>query len=495
MMVSKPGNRKLPQIARRWRHLAAIGLGLFGLASCAVNSSTGSMQFVPLMSEAEEARVGAETHPKIIQAYGGVYDNDALGGYVAGVVARIASSSHKRVKYRTTVLDSDVVNAFALPGGYVYVTRGLLALVNDEAELAGVLGHEIGHVEARHSAQRQTAAVGTSLLGAVVGAVVGNDAVSQVLGLGQKGFLASYSRDQEYEADKLGVRALARSGYDPYAQADFLQSMDAEMKLQARRAGSSYQGGTNWFASHPPTPDRVRAARAEAGATGIAPGSGQRNRNSYLRHINGMIYGDSPSQGIVDGKRFVHPTLRFSFSVPRGFQISNSPQAVMVKGPEKTIVKFDGAAKPARQSVEAYLANSWAGNVRIGNLSRFKINGMNAASALARVNNYNARLVVIEYSPTRVYRFLLGTLPQVGGRYDRSLREIYGSFHRISKAQASRVKPLRIRIVKVSAGQSVASLAKRMAFSNYREQRFRVLNGLSANERLRAGERVKLITK
>lgn len=495
MTSSKPGIRKMPMLARSWRHLAVIGLSLFSLAGCAVNSSTGSMQFVPLMSEAEEARVGAETHPKIVKAYDGVYDNDALGGYVAGVVARIAASSDKHVRYRTTVLDSDVVNAFALPGGYVYVTRGLLALVNDEAELAGVLGHEIGHVDARHSAQRQTAAVGTSLLGAVVGAVVGNDVVSQVLGIGQKGFLASYSRDQEYEADKLGVRTLARSGYDPSAQADFLQSMDAEMKLQARLAGSQPGGGTSWFASHPPTPDRVRAARAEARATGIAPGSGRRNRNVFLSHINGMIYGDSPSQGIVDGNRFVHPKLRFSFSVPKGFRIANSSQAVMVTGPEKTIAKFDGATKPAGQPVASYLSNSWARNVRIGNLRRFKLNGMNAASALARVNNYNARLVVIEYSPTRVYRFLLGTLPQVGGRYDKALQSVVESFHTISKAQAARVKPRRVRVVKVRSGQTVASLAKRMAFSSYREQRFRVLNGLGENQTLRSGERVKIVTR
>ena len=493
-MLSRSRKRDLPCAGRCWRHFAAMGLSLVVLASCAVNSPTGSLQFVPLMSEAEEARLGAETHPKIVQAYGGVYKDDELGGYVAGIVARIAASSGKHVTYRTTVLDSDIVNAFALPGGYVYVTRGLLALVNDEAELAGVLGHEIGHVDARHSAQRQTAAVGTSLLGAVIGAVVGNDAVNQVLGLGQKGFLASYSRDQEYEADKLGVQALARSGYDPYAQADFLQSMDAEMKLEARLTGSQ-SGGASWFASHPPTPDRVRAARAEARATGRAPGSGERNRREYLRHINSMTYGDSPSQGIVDGNRFVHPELRFSFEVPRGFKISNSSQAVMIAGPEKTIAKFDGATKSAGQPVDAYLANSWARNVRIGNLRRFQINGMKAASALARVNNYNAKLVVIEYSPERVYRFLLGTLPQVGGRYDEALQRIVGSFHRISKAQAARVKPLRIKVVKVRVGDTVASLATRMSFRDHREQRFRVLNGLEATDGLRAGEEVKIVTR
>ncbi len=134
------------------------------------------------------------------------------------------------------MLDSPVVNAFALPGGYVYVTRGLMALVNDEAELAGVIGHEIGHVAARHSAQRQTAALGTSVLGAVLGAVVGSSAVNQVVGLGGQGFLASYSRDQEYEADMLGVRYLANAGYDPYAAADFLHSMNAQDQLEAKMA-------------------------------------------------------------------------------------------------------------------------------------------------------------------------------------------------------------------------------------------------------------------
>ena len=464
-------------------------------AGCTTNPATGERQLAPLMSAEQEAQAGAEAHPKILEAYGGAYDDPKLGAYVAGVTARIVKATNRPDgPYRVTVLDSPVVNAFALPGGYVYVTRGLMALVNDEAELAGVIGHEIGHVNARHSAQRQTAAIGTSLLGAVLGAVVGSDALNQVVGLGGQGLLASYSRDQEYEADMLGVRYLAKAGYDPYAAADFLQSMGAQEELNARVRNAQYDPSRNdWLASHPATPDRVAAANGHARETGAARAQLQRNRDAYLTAIDGMLYGDDPEQGVVRDREFIHPKLRIAFDAPQGFNITNSAKAVLVEGPEGTVAQFDGAAKASGVEIGQYLTNVWASGVRLSAVERFKVNGMNAATAATKIGKYNGRLVAIEYAPDRVYRFLLGALPQTGSKYDAALQSLVMSFRKISAAEARAVKPLRIDIVTVRSGDTAESLGRRMIFSDHPAERFRVLNGLGNGAQPVPGQRVKLV--
>ena len=485
----------------RWRACTRFGglalAGAVALGACTTNPATGARQVAPLMSPAQEAQAGAEAHPKILKAYGGAYGDEKLGGYVAGITARIvAATNQPNAPYRVTVLDSPVINAFALPGGYVYVTRGLISLANDEAELASVIGHEIGHVAARHSAQRHTAAVGTSILGAVLGAVVGSGAVNQAFGLGGQGFLANYSRDQEYEADMLGVRYLAGAGYDPYAAAEFLGSLGANDALEARLRGVERDGAqTNWLASHPATPARVDAALAHARASGIGPGATARERETFLSAIDGMLYGDDPSQGIVRDRRFIHPDLGFAFEAPPGFVIVNSSSAVMVQGPERSIAKFDMGKKAPGDEIGAYLGGTWASGVRLGAIERFTVNGLKAASAPTVIGDYEARLVAIEFAPDRVSRFILGTLPQASRRYMPGLQQMAMSFRKISAAEAKAVKPLRLRVVTARAGDSAGSLAKRMIYSDHQAERFRVLNGLSSNDQVTAGRRYKIVTE
>ncbi|MBO6633758.1 MAG: M48 family metalloprotease [Parvibaculum sp.] len=474
--------------------LPLVSAGLV-LAACTTNPATGERQIAPLMSSAQEAKAGAEAHPKILKAYGGAYEDEKLGAYVAGVTARIVRATNQPSSpYRVTVLDSPIVNAFALPGGYVYVTRGLMALVNDEAELAGVIGHEIGHVAARHSAQRQTAAIGTSVLGAVLGAVVGSNAVNQVVGLGGQGFLASYSRDQEYEADMLGVRYLANAGYDPYAAADFLNSMNAQDQLESKMAGAAHDASqSNWLSSHPATPERVAAARRHAQEAGAPPAGLTRSRDVYLSAIDGMLYGDDPSEGVVRDRTFIHPVLRFSFEAPPGFTVTNAPSEVAIQGPQRSVAKFDAGRKAAGTEIGQYLANEWAQGIRIGGLERFTVNGMRAATATTKIGDYNARLVAIEFSEDRVYRFLTGTLPQSRQQYDSAMRQMVMSFRKISAAEARAVKPLRIRIVTARAGDNIGTLASRMVHSEFQADRFRVLNGLEPGQRVVAGERFKIV--
>ena len=470
---------------------------MLSVAACTTNPATGQRQVAPLVSVEQEARIGAEAHPKILEAFGGAYPDQELGGYVAEITMRMARVTNAPdAPYRVTLLDSPVVNAMALPGGYVYVTRGLVALANDEAELAGVIGHELGHVAARHAAQRQTAAMGTSVVGAVLGAVIGSQAASQAIALGGRGFLASYSRDQEFESDMLGVRYLAAAGYDPYAAADFLTSLGARDALQARLRNLPHDATrSGWLASHPASAQRVDAARNHARETGAVPGQGARNRDAYLKALDGMLYGDSPAQGVVRDRDFVHPKLGFAFKAPRGFVITNGPAEVLVEGPEKTLAKFNAEAKNPGLDIGRYLTEQWGRGVRLAGLQLFKVNGMNAATATTRIGDYRARLVAIEFAPDRVYRFLTGTLPQTGTRHDAALQELVMSFRRISKAEAAAVRPLRLRIVTVRPGDSAASLGRRMVYADFPAERFRVLNGLAAGEEPRAGTRVKLVTE
>ena len=480
----------------------ALALGVLGgvpvLGGCTTNPATGGQDFTPFMTPAQESQIGAEAHPKILKAYGGAYNDVALGAYVAGVTARIAKNSDQPgIPYTVTVLDTPVVNAFALPGGYVYVTRGLLALANDEAELAGVIGHEIGHVAARHSAQRQSAAIGTSILSTILGAAIGSSSAAQALNLGGQGLLASYTREQEYEADMLGVRYLARAGYDGFAQGDFLISLAAESDLQARLTNRQGAAQADWLSSHPATADRVAAARAHAVKVGAAPGGGERNAAAYYRAIDGMIYGDSPAAGFIRDRTFLHPEQRFAFRVPASFRLVNSPSAVWAQGPDKTIVKFDGAKKAAGRDIAAYLVEDWGGKVGLDGVERLSVNGMPAATATTRLQNMTARLVAVEFTPEQVYRFLIGTPPDVGQRYDAALRDMVMSFRRLSVREAREAKPLRVRVVTVRRGDTAATLAERMAFADHRTERFRVLNGLQlgAGAELASGQTVKIVSE
>lgn len=486
------------QAARAKWIVPVLATLLFSVAACTTNPATGKRQVAPLGSVEQDAQIGAETHPKVLQAFGGAYPDARLGGYVAGIATRVARATNiPNGQYRVTVLDSPVVNAFAVPGGYVYVTRGLVALANDEAELAGVIGHEIGHVAARHLAQRQTAAMGASVVGALLSRISGSQAASQAIALGGQGLLAGYSRGQEFESDMLGVRYLAAAGYDPYAAADFLQSLGARDALEAQLRNLPHDAArSGWLASHPASAQRVEAARAHARETGaVSGGSGDRNREAYLKALDGMLYGDSPDQGIVRDRDFVHPKLGFAFKAPQGFVITNSPVEVQISGPDKTQAIFSSGPKNPGLDIGRYLTQQWGKGVPLAGLQLFKVNGMNAATATTRINDYNARLVVIEFAPDLVYRFLTGTLPQTGTRHDAALQGLVMSFRKISPAEAAAVKPLRLRVVTVRPGDTAASLGRRMVYPDFQAERFRVLNGLGAGAEPRPGTLVKLVTE
>jgi predicted Zn-dependent protease len=489
-----------------WMRSGVLAAALAALTACA-GPTADKPSPIAASRSATEQRAGDQAHPDILRQFGGPYAGRAAD-YVRDLGRRIAANTEQpQGPWTFTLLDSPVVNAFALPGGYVYVTRGLVALAGDEAELAGVIGHEIGHVTAAHSVQRNERATMAQIgvLAAVIGAaalgVEGSalDALGQGAGAVAQGAVASYSRAQEIEADRLGVAYLARSGYDPGAQADFLRAMQAQDQLSARLAGGAYDPNrVDFFATHPATAERVAAAQAAAGPNG---GNGPRNRDAFLNAIDGMTYGDSAEQGFVRGGRFIHPALRFAFDAPPGYEIVNSAAQVTMRGPSGASVTFDGARDPGGSMVD-YVSRAWAGGLarqtrtgQLQDLRSFRVNGLEAASAVLPVQTNRgvaaAHLTAIRAGGGRVYRFLgLGPGGEIGRMAQAGL-----SFRSLSAAEAAAAKPWRIRIVTVRPGDTVTSLAARTPFDKAREERFRVLNGLAPGQQPRPGDRVKLVVE
>ncbi len=487
-------------VAMAWRAMA-MAAALFGAllsAGCATNPATGEGMFT-IMSMEEEKQVGAREHPRLVEAFGGAVDDPMLIRYVDSVGQLLARTSElPDLRFSFTILDTDTVNAFALPGGYVYLTRGLLALANSEAEMAGVLAHEIGHITARHSAQRYSRAVLADFGTQIIGVLTGRPELGQLAGTGAALHLQGYSREQEFEADMLGIRYLKRAGFEASAMASFLASLRDHSRLQARLAGlpESAVDEFDIMATHPRTLERVEQALRLAGET--TPANPIIGRDIYLDRINGMLFGDSPEQGYVRGRAFLHPVMRFRFEVPEGFRLANAPDQVTARHENGAMIVLDQAGQAGNREPLDYLLNVWARGRSLGEPERFTVNGLAAATGSLRLNTREGtrdlRLVAIRVDRDLMLRFLFITPPETTQPLARALRETLFSFHRVSPEEASRWQPLRIRVVRVAPGDTVQSLAARMAVEEEHEAWFRVLNGLGPGEGVAEGARVKLVT-
>jgi predicted Zn-dependent protease len=473
------------------------------LAACTTNPATGDKRFTALMSPEQERQIGAQQHPRLVEEMGGAYSDPALQAYVADVGAKLVSVSETPdLPFTFTIVDTDDVNAFALPGGYVHVTRGLLALVNSEAELAGVLAHEIAHVVARHSAERYSrslaAGLGAAVLGAIAGAAGLPAGVGDLAALGSQAYLQSYSRDQELEADMLGIRYLVQAGYEPGAMAGFLASLDTYSRLQAALAGrpAAATDGKDIMASHPRTADRIARAIQLAGQAPLADAEAGEDR--YLARIDGLIYGDSPEQGLRVGRDFYHQRLRIAFRVPPGFSMINRPNQIIARGPAGSLIAFDTARAANMPDPATYIRRNWGG-LSLTHGERIEVNGMEGAIGTARVQTRagmaDVRLVAIRADPTRLYRFIFLTPPRLKGQLATEVKRTVYSFRRLTEAEAAAVEPLRIRVVTVKPGDTPPSLAARMPFADYRLEHFLVLNQIAPDKPLKPGQNVKIVAR
>ena len=486
-MTPEPTTERKTSSPSLLRRIAAAGLAVLLLTSACAPASA------QLLGGSEEA-VGAQEHPKILAQFGGAYPDPRLQAYVTGLGNRLAAQTDRSGPWTFTVLDSDVVNAFALPGGYVYVTRGLLALAEDEAEVAGVLGHEIGHVIAHHGRERQTNQTIAGLLAAGIGLVLGSPELAQIANIGGTALLASYSRGQETEADRLGIEYLHRAGYDPFAMATFLETMRRDTQYSGLRSGEgAAEGGFDFFATHPQTASRVEEAAAIA--RGL-PG-GARPVDPYMAAMDGVIYGDSPENGFVRGRTFAHPQLGIAFDVPPGFSLLNGAEQVIAKGPNGGAILFDGGKAPGVRDPAAYLSGTWAQGARLQGLQSFTVNGMPAATALTQgktdAGAVDVRLVAIRADSGTLYRFTFLAPGGALSRFDADFRQAAGSFRRLSRQEAASFQPRRIRVVTARPGDSVEGFVRQMPQEPYAEELFRIINDLPPGTPIQPGRRVKII--
>lgn len=466
----------------------------------------------PQAISAQDKQTGAQADPDLTAEYGGVYAGPqaTLVRQVGLKVAAQSGISAVERDFSFKLLNSGVPNAFAVPGGYVYTTRGLLALMNNEAELAFVLGHETGHIAAHHTDQRQKVTQRNVLLGTlgqtILSAVLGNGTIGQIGGqLGQAGIqrlvvgnVMSHSRQDEFEADDLGVVYARKAGYDSTASADILGSLAAQTSLDSRLTGRS-RTTPGWAMSHPDPAARVmrslQRARQETAA------GGTRGGDAFLLALKGMIYGDDPAQGVIEGQVFRYPADRFQFTAPVGYGMNNGAAAVTItpttgRGGQASFTggTFDGNLDTLVTRRFAALGGDANAGVNVA-VQRTTINGLNAATATlgasADGQAVDATVVAIASSPTVAYTF---TVIQPRGTGLGSLAPLVQSFRRMTDAETAAVRPRVIDVVTVARGDTVASLAARMAYTDAREDRFRVLNGIKPEVKtLPVGRKVKLV--
>lgn len=467
------------------------------LAGCASMPPEGAQEAA--LPKAPQT-TGVETkqsreHEQLLQLFGGEYRAPGVETLLNGVLVKLAPASDMPGEpYRVTILNSPAVNAFALPSGDLYVTRGMLALANDVAEVAAVMAHEIAHVSARHAAQRAELERRSQLVGRVVTQVLDKPREGREVEAKAKLSLASFSRAQELEADRIGVRNVAAAGYDPYGAARFLAALGRSTALRAAAFGQQGQGERlDILATHPTSNERIGAALSAARQIG-APGFGEAGRGVWLSALDGLIYGDDPAQGFVRGRRFLHPRLGFSFTAPEGFVLENTSKALLgIAGGGAEAVRLDSVRVPATTSLEAYMASGWIEGLQVGSVETLSLNGLPAAIATAKGADWSFRFAAIRFGAD-VYRLIFATrslTPEADSRF----RESIDSFRRMSHEEVAGAKPLRIALVTAKPGATVESLSQGMAGSERPTDLFMLLNGLERDASLAPGERYKIVAE
>jgi predicted Zn-dependent protease len=483
------------------RRLAGAPLKFFALAAALTLAGCASLPDPPKIDETKivaPVTTGGETprsaeHKRLVALFGGEYHSAKLENFLNDVLSNLAPASDTpALTYKVTILNSPVVNAFALPSGELYVTRGLLALANDGAEIAAVMAHEIAHVTARHATARADLEQRSHVVSRVVSDVLAKPDQGQKVQDRYRLTLASFSRQQEIEADRIGVRTIAKAGFDPYGASRFLAALGRSASLRAAAMGQAGADKPDIGATHPSTPERIAAALAEARQIG-APGFGQKRREEYLAAVDGMIFGDDPAEGYVRGRRFLHPRLGFSFEAPDGFLLENGPKALLgVAGGGAEAVRLDSVRVTATTPLESYLASGWIDGLQTSSIETTQINGLPAAVALAKGQEWTFRLAAVRFG-TDVYRMIFASrdlTPDVDARFRASIR----SFRRVATQEAASAQPLRLALA-VADSSGLEGLARRMRGVDRANDLAALLNGLERGQAPAPGERYKIVTE
>lgn len=473
---------------------------LLQLGACATNPVTGEQDIV-FMSEQQEISLGRQTHQQVLDQYG-VYDDPELQVFVQQVGERLARKSHRNnLIYRFTVLDSDEVNAFALPGGYIYITRGLMAYLNSEAELAAVLGHEIGHVTARHSV-RQYSATQMASIGATLGAIfipgMNNAAANQLVNIFGTALLRGYGREHELEADRLGAEYLATTGYEPEAMLDVigvLKNQEIFERQRAKAEGREPRIYHGVFSSHPDNDTRLQevVGHADALKTG---GTSYVGKEVFLDHLDGVVFGDSPKEGITRGNNFYHEDLGFSFNFPQGWNMTNRPDRLLITAPGgEAMLQLSAEDLNKRISPRQFMIERLGLN-NLSNDSALNIHGNEAHTGTSTINTSFgqrlARLTVIYFNNRAFVLAGITKDPQAIARYDTVFLDSMKSFHAMTPNERILAQPLRLKITEVE-DTSFAALAEQSPLKQYAVEQLRLLNALYPDGEPEPGSLIKIV--
>ncbi|HQH60475.1 MAG TPA: M48 family metalloprotease [Candidatus Saccharicenans sp.] len=461
--------------------------------SCAVNPVTQKREFM-LLSQQDELALGKQTDAEIIGTYG-VYQDEALSEYISLVGKKLVAVSHQPdLPFNFKIMDSSVVNAFAVPGGFVYVTRGILAYLNDEAELAGTMGHEIGHVTARHSAQLYTRAQAAQL-GLALGSAL-SKTFQRFAGLAEAGLnvlFLSFSREHERQADDLGVLYASRAGYEASHMANLF------VTLERLNPTSGQDGLPTWLSTHPDPPNRIEAVR-KAAADWKATNPGAKlavNRNEYLRKLDGLVFGDDPRQGYVEGQVFYHPGLKFQFVVPADWKLNNTASQVQIIAPKEdaamvlTMVEQQTPEEAAKAFVDSNKATVLSSETKTLNgleTRRLKFILKTEEGNLAGLANFIKK-------DGQVMMFLGYTGDSKFVTYSDLISDSLNSFKPLTDQSKINVKPEKIKIIKTDRTDTLANILKPYNYNQERQKQIAIMNALELSDKVQTGTLLKILSK
>ena len=470
-------------------------LGLLVLSSCAVNPVTGKKE-VMFMSEQQEVALGKQSDPSIVAMYG-LYDNPELQKFINEKGQEMAKISHRsHLNFEFKILDSPVVNAFAVPGGYVYFTRGILAHFNNEAEFAGVLGHEIGHVTARHSAKQQTKATIAQIL--FIGGLVVSPAFRTFANEAQQGMqllFLKYSRDNESQSDELGVEYSTKIGYDAHHMANFFNT------LSAMRQGTGNESLPTFMSTHPDPYDRFQKVGqlADKAQANLDKSAFKTNRNEYMRMLDGLIYGNDPKQGYVENDRFYHPELKFQFPIPKDWQVVNTPSQVQMAAKDGkammllTLTQANSLDEAAQSVLEKY-------KLTLVEKKNLTLHGMKVLAMVAdQVNEQNGQKIrILTYFIS--YNGLIYTFHGLAelANFDEKVQffnESMRNFTKLTDQSKINKKPERIRIKSATQNQTLQAFLQKNRVPEKRLKEVAVLNGMALDANVSRGDLLKVVSQ
>ncbi len=472
-------------------------VGEIFVSGCATNPVTGKQDFV-LMSEAQEINLGKQAHQEIMKQYR-PYEDEALQSYVEGIVEELSQKSHRsNLVFHVTVLDTPQVNAFALPGGYVYITRGIMAYMNSEAELAGVLGHEIGHVTARHGVRQQSVGTLTGLLGAGVGIFTGSRAAADLANVGGTALVRGYGRNHELEADRLGSEYLARVGYDPEEMINvvaILKSQEDFDKQLAKEEGREPRAYHGTFSTHPANDKRLQEVVRAANKFKTAA-TREANREGFLNYMDGVIIGPSEKDGVLRGNKLYHNDLNLFIEFPQDWKIDNLSDRLLAQpktGDAQLQITVTDLNK--RQTPKEYLTEQFKG--KISNGQDVQTANFQGYTGLTTLNTQSGKLpsrVAAIFYDKRIYQILVaGKNQNALNSYDGAALDTIKSLRKLKKSEVKLAKPKHIKLVRAKAGDTFASLAKNSDLSHHPVEQLRLLNGMYPDGEPKPGQLIKSV--